>query len=66
MINTKTFKLPGDATLRIRTDRIIATVHSNGSNNIEIYCSDAPIPFHVIAGEQTPEDITRYIWEADD
>jgi len=64
MANFKSFKLTNNATLRIRTDRIIATIHSDNGKNVEIYCSDAAIPFHVEA-EKTPEEIVDYIWEVD-
>ncbi len=64
MANFKSFKLTNNATLRIRTDRIIATIHSNNGNKVEIYCSDAAIPFHIEA-DNTPEEIVDYIWEVE-
>jgi hypothetical protein len=64
MANFKSFKLTSNATLRIRTDRIIATIHSDNGNKVEIYCSDAAIPFHVEA-DSTPGEIVDYIWEGE-
>lgn len=61
MINYKSFKLNDHATLRIRTDKIIATIHGN-NNSIEVYCADSTYPFHVEATKHTPDEIVDYIW----
>ena len=62
MIDYKSFKLTDKATLRIRTEKIIATVASKDSDRIEIYCSDKEVPFHVQATKHTPEEILDYVW----
>ena len=62
MIDYKSFKLTDKATLRIRTEKIIATVSSKDSDRIEIYCSDKEVPFHVQATKYTPEEILDYVW----
>ena len=62
MIDYKSFKLTDKATLRIRTEKIIATVSSKDSDMIEIYCSDKEVPFHVQATKHTPEEILDYVW----
>ena len=62
MIDYKSFKLTDKATLRIRTEKIIATVSSKDSDRIEIYCSDKEVPFHVQATKHTPEEILDYVW----
>lgn len=62
MIDYKSFKLTDKATLRIRTEKIIATVSSRDSDMIEIYCSDKEVPFHVQATKHTPEEVLDYVW----
>ncbi len=62
MIDYKSFKLTDKATLRIRTEKIIATVSSKDNDMIEIYCSDKEVPFHVQATKHTPEEILDYVW----
>jgi len=63
MIKHKTFKLTDKATLNVRADKIVATVH--GPNGIvDIYCADKEIPFHIEPAENTSaETIVNYIWE---
>ena len=62
MIDYKSFKLTDKATLRIRTEKIIATVSSKDNDMIDIYCSDKEVPFHVQATKHTPEEILDYVW----
>ena len=62
MTDFKSFKLPGDATLRIRTERIVATVSSNGGTNVDIYCDGIALPFHVKPTKKTPSELIDYIW----
>jgi hypothetical protein len=62
MIDFKSFALPGGGTLRIRTEKIIATISSKGSDNVDIYCSDTAVPFHIKATKKTPQELVDYIW----
>ena len=62
----KSFSLPGGGVLRINTDKIIATISAPGNKEIEIYCSDRPIPFHVTATKHTPQQIMDYVWDIHD
>ena len=66
MINYKSFKLPGNAKLRIRTDSIVATVSSKSSGIIDIYVSGVATPWH--AKFNNDEEVIKtidYIWERD-
>lgn len=62
MIDYKSFKLTDKATLRIRTEKIIATVSSKDNDMIDIYCADKEVPFHVQATKHTPEELLDYVW----
>ena len=62
MIDYKSFKLADKATLRIRTEKIIATVSSKENNIVDIYCSDKEVPFHVQATKHTSDEILDYVW----
>jgi hypothetical protein len=62
----KSFSLPGGGVLRINDDKIIATISAPGNKEIEIYCSDRPIPFHVTATKHTPQQIMDYVWDIHD
>ena len=62
MIDYKSFKLPGDATLRIRTEKIVATRSSNSTNRIDIFCEGIDTPFHIEANRKKPRELIDYIW----
>ena len=62
MTDYKSFALPGNGTLRIRTEKIIATVSSKNGNKIDIYCADTNTPFHIEATKRTPQQLIDYIW----
>lgn len=54
----------GNATLRIRRDKIVATVNVPGSNHIDIYTSDTTNPWHI---SDVPADaINGLIWGGED
>lgn len=66
MINYKSFKLPGNAKLRVRADQIVATVSSRASGTTDIYVSGVATPWHVKLDSN--EEIVKtidYIWERD-
>ena len=64
MINYRKFKLPGDATLRVRAENIVATVSSKDKNTVDVYVAGLSVPFHVpIQEEDTPRELMNYIWE---
>lgn len=63
MSNFKSFSLPGDSTLRIKTDEIIATVSSNEGHNVDIYVRGLDRPYHVQTTIHTPEELINYIWD---
>lgn len=62
MTDFKSFKLPGDATIRIRSEKIVATVSTKGGENIDIFCEGVALPFHVKATKKTPNELIDYIW----
>lgn len=66
MTDYKSFKLPGDARLRIRSEKIVATVSSDGGRNVDIYCEGVAVPFHVEATKRTPREMIDYIWNIPD
>lgn len=61
MTDFKSFKLPGNATLRIRSEKIVATVSSPGGGNVDIYCEGGNL-FHVQPTKKTPMELIDYIW----
>ena len=64
MIKYKSFKLPGNAKLRVRADKIVATVSSKDKNTVDLYLSGVATPFHVPVNEEIkPRDIMDVIWE---
>ena len=63
MVDYKSFKLPGNATLRIRSANIIATMSSNDGETVDIFCDGAALPFHVKATKKTPKELIDYIWD---
>ena len=64
MVNYKSFKLPGDAKLRVRTDSIIATVSSKASNSMEIYVANVTTPWRIrFENDQEVVDTVDYVWE---
>ena len=52
-----------NANLRIRRDKIIATVNIPGSDNIDIYTQDTMTPWHV--SNVSSDEIIDLIWEVD-
>ena len=62
MTDYKSFALPGDGVLRIRTEKIIATLSHRNGDKIDIYCADTPNPFHIQATTKTSREIIDYIW----
>ncbi len=63
MINYKSFKLPGDAKLRVRADKIVATVSSKNSRTIEVYVEGVANPWHLPLGDESPTQMIDEIWE---
>lgn len=50
-----------DATLRIRKDKIIATVNVPGSDHTDIYVADSATPWHITGA---PSDaIVGLVWD---
>ena len=67
MINYKSFKLPGNAKLRVRSENIVATVSSKEKNTIDIYVSGISVPFHIPVGDdESAREHMDYIWERPD
>jgi hypothetical protein len=62
MTDYKSFKLPGDGTLRIRSEKIIATLSSANGQNIDIFCDGVTVPFHIQTTKKTPSELIDYIW----
>jgi hypothetical protein len=64
MINYKSFKLPGNAKLRVRTENIVATVSSKDKNSIDLYIAELANPFHIpITDDECASKMMDYIWE---
>lgn len=64
MINYKSFKLPGNAKLRVRTENIVATVSSKEKQVIDLYVAGISIPFHIpISDDESAKENMDYIWE---
>lgn len=67
MINYKKYKLPGNATLRVRTENIVATVSSKDKNTIDLFVAGIANPFHLpVADNQEARAIMNCIWERTD
>ena len=62
MIDYKSFQLPGNARLRIRTEKIVATRSSDGGKTVDIFCDGIANPFHIEATKHTPKELIDYIW----
>ena len=62
MINYKSFKLPGNSKLRVRADRIVATVSSGNGGTIDLYISGVTMPWH-LSIDRAPSEIIDYVWE---
>ena len=64
MINYKKYNLPGNATLRVRAENIIATVSSKDKNTIDLYIAGLDIPFHLpIENNVEARRIMDFTWE---
>lgn len=62
-MNYKSFKISKNATLRVRTDRIVATVSSNDTSHIELYVSGVANPWHLsVADNHSAAEIVDSIW----
>ena len=62
-MNYKSFKISKNATLRVRADRIVATVSSNDTSHIELYVSGVANPWHLSVAEgHSAADIVDSIW----
>ena len=66
MINYKSFNLPGQGKLRVRTENIIATVSSKNKDVIDLYVSGIATPFHIPISDSTARDLMDYTWERPD
>ena len=62
MTDYKSFILPGNARLRIRSEKIVATRSSDGGNKVDIFCEGIANPFHIEATKHTPKELIDYIW----
>ena len=62
-MNYKSFKISKNATLRVRPDRIVATVSSPSSSNIELYVAGIANPWHLAVGDDcSAAEIVDSIW----
>lgn len=62
-MNYKSFKISKNATLRVRLDRIVATVSSPNSSNIELYVAGVANPWHLSIGDDhSAAEIVEFIW----
>lgn len=62
-MNYKSFKISKNATLRVRPDRIVATVSSNDTSHIELYVSGIANPWHLSVAEgRSAVEIVDSIW----
>ena len=62
MINYKSFKLSGNAKLRVRADRIVATISSKQSGTVDIFVDGVANPWHVPI-DGAPSKVIDYVWE---
>ena len=62
MINYKSFSLPGNAKLRVRADRIVATVSSKDRKNIDLFIAGVDTPWHLPI-DSAPSKVIDYVWE---
>ena len=64
MINYKSFKLPGNAKLRVRADHIIATVSSKDNGTTDLYVAGIALPWHIkMEDGKEVVDTIDYVWE---
>lgn len=64
MINYKSYKLPGDAKLRVRVENIVATVSSKDKNTIDLYVAGVSVPFHIpVSDNDSATQLMDYTWE---
>jgi len=62
-MNYKSFKISKNATLRVRSDRIVATVSSTGSSNVELYVAGVANPWHLsVTDSHSAAEIIDSIW----
>jgi hypothetical protein len=63
-MNYKSFKISKNATLRVRPDRIVATVSSTSSSNIELYVAGVANPWHLAVDDNhSAAEIVESIWD---
>lgn len=66
MIKYKSFKLPGNAKLRIRSDSIVATVSSKINNSVDLYVANVSTPWRIkLDNEREVVNMVDYVWEKD-
>ena len=64
MINYKSFKLPGNAKLRVRADHIVATVSSKDNGTTDLYIAGIALPWHIkMESGKEVVDMIDYVWE---
>ena len=64
MINYKSFKLPGNAKLRVRADHIVATVSSKDNGTTDLYVAGIALPWHIkMEDGKEVVDMIDYVWE---
>lgn len=62
-MNYKSFKISKNATLRVRADRIVATISSNDTSNIELYVAGVANPWHLFVDDNhSTAEIVDSIW----
>ena len=62
-MNYKSFKISKNATLRVRADRIVATVSSNDVSHIELYVAGVANPWHLVVDDnRSAAEIVDSIW----
>jgi hypothetical protein len=58
------FRLPGESTLRVAPEKIVATVSSKQTNTVDLYLSSLNFPIHIPANSK--EEVTEIldtIWD---
>ena len=64
MIGYKKFNVSPNATLRVKTENIVATISSKNQNQIDLYVTGLANPFHIpIQDNQNAREIMNIVWE---
>lgn len=67
MVEYKKFKIADMATLRVRSENIVATVSSKDQNKIDLYVAGLTNPFHIkVSDSESARDMMDYVWERND